>query len=79
VGWDDEPLREATDSEAIQTIVVGAKKSGIAELLALLPEPTVGARVCASCHGERFVSIDPSQPEALRFVCTDCNGLGWIP
>jgi len=35
--WDGAPLREATDTEAIAALVTGAEKTGIRELLGLLP------------------------------------------
>jgi hypothetical protein len=76
-GWDDEPLREATEAEAFQAIVVGAKKTGISGLLALLPRQPNGAPTCSRCEGTRFAPIIPDR-DTPRLVCPACNGLGWV-
>jgi hypothetical protein len=75
--WDGEPLREATDAEACQTIVVGARKLGMAGLIALLPARPQMSRTCGRCDGERYASVLPGCAEAPRFICQECNGLGW--
>jgi len=78
-GWDDEPIREATDSEGVRALVVGAKKTGITELLALLPARPPEAVTCTRCRGSRYGSVVsglPADLEAPRIVCPDCNGLG---
>jgi len=75
--WDDEPLREAVDAEACQTIVVGAAKTKIIGLLDLLPVRPNASPTCARCHGHRYASVASGHPESPRFVCSDCNGLGW--
>jgi hypothetical protein len=75
--WDGEPLREATDAEACQTIVVGARKLGMDRLLDLLPPRPQTSRTCARCNGERYASVLPGCAEAPCFVCQVCNGLGW--
>jgi len=76
-GWDDEPLREATEAEAFQAIVIGAKKTGISGLLALLPARPNGAPTCTHCDGTRFAALAPHR-DAPRFVCKACDGLGWV-
>jgi hypothetical protein len=77
--WDEGPVREATDDEATSYIVVGAKKSGLAELLDLLPPRPPRASTCARCDGQRWIAFgtvvgtnDPGQ-----VVCWDCSG--WAP
>jgi hypothetical protein len=75
--WDDEPLREATDAEAWQAIVIGAKKTGVVRLLDLLPARPAGACPCSCCHGDRYVAVAAVHEESLRIVCRGCNGLGW--
>src|SRR5262249_30846661 len=57
-GWDDEPLREATEEEAIAAIVIGAKKKGIPELLELLPR---GANICSTCAGTHWAPLRGSE------------------
>jgi hypothetical protein len=78
--WDDEPLREATDDEAIVAILVGAKKTGISDLIGLLPPKPSGTVTCPTCAGTRFAKIpglktnDGREPD---FVCFKCKGRGW--
>ncbi len=56
--WDGEPLREACDSdEETACIVVGAKKTGIEELLQLLPSCPADASVCPKCSGARWCGL----------------------
>jgi hypothetical protein len=76
-GWDDEPLREATEAEAFRAIVVGAKRTGISGLLALLPVRPDRATMCTRCDGTRFASVG-SDHVAPRLVCPACDGLGWV-
>jgi hypothetical protein len=76
-GWDDEPLREATEPEAFRAIVVGAKKTGISGLLALLPVRPEEAPMCTRCDGTRFASAGPDRVAPL-LVCPACDGLGWV-
>jgi hypothetical protein len=75
--WDGEPLREATDSEAFQTIVVGARKTRIERLLMLLPAKPPSAGLCQRCNGDRFAAALPGHEGSPWFVCPSCNGLGW--
>jgi hypothetical protein len=78
--WDGSPVREASDEEAIQAIVVGAKKSGIPQLLTLLPTRPSDAQECARCCGKRFAPIVEHHPPDARvptIVCPACSGLGW--
>ena len=76
--WDGEPLREAADAEACQTIVAGARKLGMPALLTLLPARPQRARTCPHCNGERYSSVLPGHAEAPRFLCQVCDGLGWV-
>jgi hypothetical protein len=77
-GWDDEPLREATESEAFRAIAVGLKKTGINGLLALLPAQPSGGATCARCDGGRFTAVAPDSDDPARIVCPACSGLGWV-
>jgi hypothetical protein len=76
-GWDDAPLREATEAEAFRAIVVGAKKTGISSLLALLPPQPDGASPCKRCDGTRSAALGP-HGNGPRLVCPSCCGLGWV-
>ena len=77
--WDETPLREATDDEAISALVVGALKTGLDELLALVPSPPAGANPCARCHGRRWELLGADlHGKPMEIVCTVCRGRGWI-
>ena len=73
-GWDGDDVREAEGDEVFVAIVVGASKTGIVELLDLLPEAPLGAVACPTCGGTRWFELGPD----LRFVCRECRALGWI-
>ena len=77
--YDAEPLREATEDEAISYLVVGARKTGVGELLALLPAPAPGSKKCARCEGRRWVrlSVQDEENPSFAVVCGDCSGRGW--
>jgi hypothetical protein len=77
----------ATRGRALAALVVGARQTGVTELLALLPARSAAAETCAPCRGAGFRSGGP--PEASRQsqthaseggaeqVCQRCAGLGW--
>lgn len=73
-GWGDE-VREATEDEAIGALVVGARKTGIARLLDLIPAAPEGGRECPGCRGERLASPAPGMQ---KFICNECMGRGWV-
>lgn len=74
--WDGEALREATLDEAIAALVVGAKKTGIVDLLSLVPErPEDGSR-CPRCEGERWDK--PLREHGMEIICGLCRGRGWV-
>jgi hypothetical protein len=75
------PVREATADEAVSMLVVGAKKTGLAGLLDLIPPRSPTAVICPGCVGERWrmiggVIVATGQPG--RIVCGSCGGRGWI-
>ena len=78
---DDEELREADDAEALSAIVVGAKTTGVRELLDLLPDRTRAAVDCKRCDATGWWlvpgSTDVVTGEPGTMVCPDCHGLGW--
>jgi hypothetical protein len=71
--WDGEPLREASEDEAIAALVVGARKTGIAELVDLIPHPPADAVSCPMCKESRYAEI----VEGCEMVCPLCRGRGW--
>lgn len=70
--WDGEPLREATDDEAIASLVVGAKKTTIGELLDLIPTRPLDGLQCPMCSGTRWFTYGE-----IQLVCLLCRGRGW--
>jgi hypothetical protein len=75
--WDGTPIREASDAESLAAIVVGARKTGLAKLLDLLPRAPDGAPTCDRCGGDRYAPLVAGHPESATFVCPDCHGVGW--
>jgi len=74
--WDGAPLRAATDSEAIAALVIGADKTGVRELLELLPPcPSDGVQ-CPMCAGRRRATPIPGM-EGPPIICLLCGGRGW--
>src|SRR4051812_42581644 len=82
--WDGTPIRETTDNGALEAIVMGFKKTGLAALLELLPPRPATASDCPQCLGNRFAPphVEGATPEQLgrfrRYICTSCHGLGWL-
>jgi hypothetical protein len=72
--WDELPVHEANDDEAVTFIVVGARKTGIVELMDLLPPPAPQSHPCPTCAGTRWQSITPE----IETICTGCAGRGWL-
>lgn len=74
--WDGAELREASSlDEEITSVVVGAKKTGIAALLSLLPDAPPEGVNCPKCDGKRLCEIVPG--DEFRQICILCNGRGW--
>lgn len=72
--WDGEAVREAKDDyEAIGALVVGAKITGIASLLDLVPPKPVAGQSCPKCSGSRWMRLG-----AGEMVCVECSGRGWV-
>jgi hypothetical protein len=77
--WDEnDVLREATDDEATVAFVCGARRTGIDDLLDLIPSPAPGSRRCTRCNGDRWMDFGVDvHGKRGRIVCTDCRGRGW--
>jgi hypothetical protein len=77
--WDDTDLHEADDDEAVAAIVVGAKKTGVRDLLSLLPSAPPLSTPCEVCKGSRWVRIgvDVGTGAPGQIVCYGCRGRGW--
>jgi hypothetical protein len=77
--WEDGAVREASDDEAIAGLVAGAKKTGVTELLDLVPPCPAHAQTCAACHGGRWMQFgtEISSGKPGRIVCWECSGRGW--
>lgn len=74
-GWDGDDVREVEGNRVFIALVVGAKKTGIAELLDVLPAPPPGAATCSKCAGTRWSRPGPGFDHA--FPCFECHALGW--
>lgn len=74
--WDGDGPRESTSDDAIAALVVGAKKTGITDLLRLVPPCPVDGAPCPRCDGERWDK--PLRDHGLQVVCTLCRGRGWM-
>jgi hypothetical protein len=74
------PVREATADEAVSMLVVGAKKTGVAGLIGLLPPRPPVAAACPRCLGERWWSLgaDEATGQPKCIVCPSCGGRGWV-
>ena len=80
--WVGDCLREATD-EACGALVVGAKKTGINGLRALVPPCPETDQVCQACNGRRWWTLTSlatvtNEGGAADIVCPICNGRGWL-
>ena len=79
--WDCEETRQGLglvmpdDNESFAALVVGAKKTGIAELLDLLPPCPGGASRCPKCRGVSWARVRPEYDMVM--ICTICSGRGW--
>ncbi|MBS2024041.1 MAG: hypothetical protein JST92_16685 [Deltaproteobacteria bacterium] len=70
--WFGEGVEEKTSTEANMVIVVGARKTGLEDLLELLPKKPEGARTCDRCEGTRWMPQGKGQ-----VVCAVCGGKGF--
>jgi hypothetical protein len=80
-GWDNlgspaappPPIRRATPNESISSLVVGAEKQKVPELLDLLPPCPDPKLVCRDCAGTRRVHYGN-----FSMICPLCWGRGWL-
>lgn len=83
--WEGSPLHEATDDEATGGLAVGAKCTGLAALLDLIPAMPDDGRACAHCGGSHWWALQSPEGIAARgvegrpitIVCPHCAGRGW--
>lgn len=75
-GWDGDGVVEVTGVDARGSLVVGARKTGLAALRALLPAAPTGAVVCPTCHGTCFAKLAPGIDG--EFPCRACACRGWV-
>jgi hypothetical protein len=73
--WQGDEVREVHDSDAFTSIAVGARKTGIPELLSILPPRPADSSSCPKCMGTRSADIVPGAGHVM--ICALCNGLGW--
>jgi hypothetical protein len=70
-------FREATDDEAVACLVIGAKLTGITELLTLVPSKPANAMTCVLCMGSRWHPIRSVHGDWPIVLCPQCSGRGW--
>lgn len=75
-GWDGDGLIEVEGLAAHSALIVGARKTGITELVDLLPQPPPDSRVCAKCLGRRVV--EPMPGFGAELPCGECEARGWV-
>jgi hypothetical protein len=75
-GWDGDGVVEVTGRDARAALVVGARKTGLAALLTLLPAAPAGAVVCPTCKGTCLAALAPGI--AGEFPCRACACCGWV-
>ncbi|XXX81274.1 hypothetical protein WMF30_21170 [Sorangium sp. So ce134] len=75
-GWDGDEVVEVGGWRAHSALVVGARNTGIVELLELIPQPPPGSSVCSKCNGKRVA--EPVPGFGIEFPCNECDARGWI-
>jgi hypothetical protein len=70
-------LYEASDDLACGALVAGAKKTGVAELLSLLPARPPAGLTCERCGGSRRMPLRDVSGNDFSIVCPTCSGRGW--
>jgi hypothetical protein len=77
--WDDDGWGvQATRGEVYAALRAGARKTGIADLLTLLPARPPDAEPCTRCEGTgRWTGLRSVSGEAISVCCPDCGALGW--
>ncbi len=77
--WDDDMWGiRGTLGDALTSIAVAARKTGVRALLGLAPPRPEGAADCVRCRATRGVSSPRGDGAVHHFVCFACGGLGWV-
>ena len=81
VVWEDDWGVAPIMTQAYAAIIVGAKKTGVRELLDLLPVRSDACEDCGECRGSGWLELGAGATETsglpFRIVCTKCGGLGF--
>jgi hypothetical protein len=77
-GWDGDDIVEVCGFHANSALIVGAKKTGIMELLELLPPPPPNSSVCSVCRGKRLAEPEHLAGSGDKFPCIACEARGWV-
>ncbi len=74
--WDGEGITfESSLDMAVVAVVVGAKKTGVSELLAIIPRLDAGS-TCPRCRGSRWAQL--SLANDVEVPCRMCFGRGEV-
>jgi len=76
-GWYEWSKTAPTQRDADASLVVGAKKTGVAVLLELLPARPDDEEGCLACGGTGWTDMPSATRERFQIVCAVCGGLGW--
>lgn len=76
-GWYEWSKAAPSQRDAHASLVVGAKKTGVASLLELLPVRPDRAEDCLACAGPGWMDMLSATREPFQIVCAVCGGLGW--
>ena len=78
--WDEytEPTIITELREFAASIVVGAKKIKMPELLELLPQKPPNGQLCLTCDGTRLWKNHAPTGLKDAVICPECAGLGWV-
>lgn len=76
-GWYEWTKNAPTERDAYASLIVGAKKTGVAALLDLLPRRPDDADDCLACAGTGWSDLLSASGEPFQVICGVCRGLGW--
>jgi len=77
-GWYEWTEAAPTIRNAYMSVVVGASKTGVTDLLKLLPPRPPDAIDCSACGTTGWTDLVDADGKPFQIVCHKCAGLGWM-